>query len=265
MNLEKATGKAIEIVNATHREIFEDYISNNNSISIANKDGYEVVSETDKRASDFLIDRLGKAFPDIPVISEESPPETFKNVPDIFWLIDPIDGTFNFIRRIPYSSVSVSLISEGSPVIGITKDIFNGDIYHAYLNGGFYKNGSKTRRVVITNQKILSTGFKPSNPGLHQRHMLNLVKVFHHFSDIRRFASACLDLCLLCEGKLNVVFEVLRAWDCYAGIIMAEETGLKSYISADNIPLDNDAYFICGEEELVDAICKEADLSIDSG
>jgi myo-inositol-1(or 4)-monophosphatase len=262
-DLQKMTGQVTEIVNATHRDVFGSSPETITGIATELKDGHELVSEYDRRASDLLIERLRHAFPGIAAVSEESPPGTFDNLPEIFWLIDPLDGTMNFVRGIPYASISVSLVTKGKPVIGVTRAIFNGDIYHAFQGGGFFKNGEAVRRKRNDGDcKILSTGF-PHQLSLHTRHLKNLNAVFHHFTDIRRFASCCLDMCLLCEGKLDVLFEIVRPWDFYAGVVMAEETGLKYHLTTHEGPFDRSVYFVCGDDSLVDAIVRESDLSLD--
>lgn len=258
MDLENMASEVIEIVNSTHQNIFQDSLDWKN-ISTVMKGDNELVSEYDEYASDFLTNQLRIAFPDIAVISEESSPDTFTNVPDQYWLIDPIDGITNFVRGIPFASISISLVDAGSPVIGITKNIFSGDIYHAYQGGGFYKNSTRIQRKTNEEMKILSIGF-PHKPSLRPIHLRNFNSVFNHFTEVRRFGSCCLDLCLLCEGKFNAVFEILKSWDFYAGIVMAKEVGLKYHIAEKDIPLDQDVYFICGEEEQVDYILEETSL-----
>ena len=261
MNLENASKRVIEVIELARRDVFGGYLEQRRDISPEFKDGGEPVTELDRVSSTFLISQLDKAFPGIEAVSEESPPEAFHQIPDRFWLIDPLDGTVNFIRGIPYCAISISLVESGKPVLGVTQNLLNGDTYYAYSGGGVYKNGWRIQRIGHENNKILSTGF-PHARTLHAQHLSNLKSVFPYFSDIRRFASPCLDLCLLCEGCFDCVFEILKSWDFYAGQVTAKEVGLNMYITPSNKPLNQDVYFICGEEALVDRIREEADLLI---
>jgi myo-inositol-1(or 4)-monophosphatase len=255
------TSQVVKIVDSTRHEIFGDLAGWDGITDVATKEHSELVTEFDIRSSNCLIDRLSRNFQGVPVISEESPASAFPDLPDLFWLIDPLDGTLNFIRGIPYVSISVSLVQNGLPVIGVTGDIFTGNDYYAYDGGGFYRNGLQLRREKNPSGTILSTGVCHDR-SLHARHINNVSAVFRHFTDFRRLGGACLDLCFLCEGKFNAMFEILKPWDCYAGMVMAREVGLTVFVPKPVKVINKELYFVCGEKELVELIKRDADLDL---
>ena len=261
-DLEHITKKAAEIIDLAWLDVFADHLKSQKSLTIELKHGYEVVSEVDKLSSEFLIERLEKILPGVPAISEESPPEAFRRTPERFWLIDPLDGTQNFIRGIPHATICVSLVEAGIPVIGVTKNIYTGDLYYAWQGGGFYRNRARAYRVPNSDGKtILSTGFA-HDKSLHAQHLRNLIAVLPHFTDMRRFASFGMDMCWLCEGRLDASFEILAPWDFYAGWAMAKQVGLVCHVSGGEAPLDRRRYFVCGDQETVDFIRGVCDLTI---
>jgi myo-inositol-1(or 4)-monophosphatase len=258
MELERTTREITRIVEDIRRTVFAS--APGGRVDSEMKGGYEVVTEYDKRSSDMLIKELAKAFPGIPAMSEESPASDFDLIPHECFLIDPLDGTMNFVRGLPYSSISVSFVENGKPVIGVTANISSDETFWAWQSGGFWKNGRRVKRIKYPGM-ILGTGFAYETE-VHPQHLANINRIFSRFTDMRRLASFCLDQCYLSEGKLDAVFEMVKPWDFFAGIVMAEESGLVTHIAEPLKSLSQQVYFISGEREIVDYIKQRTDFII---
>ncbi len=182
------------------------------------------VSEVDMESERAVRAILHDAAPDIPVHGEEEGGERG----DLEWLVDPLDGTANFLHRFPVVGVSVALVSSGQPIVGVVHAPMLGDTYTARRGGGAFCNG---RRLHVSarppGQAILATGtpFRAKDTRLGQ-----YVDVFERalraFEDLRRAGAASLDLCWTAAGSFDGYFEqALGPWDVAAGVLLVREAG----------------------------------------
>jgi myo-inositol-1(or 4)-monophosphatase len=182
------------------------------------------VSDADTASERAVRSVLAAAAPDLPVHGEEEGGERGR----IGWLVDPIDGTTNFLHRFPVVGVSVALVDDGQPIVGVVHAPLLGDTYTARVGGGAHRNGTPIRVSERTpSQSVLATGtpFRAKQTRLRE-----YVRVFERamlaFEDLRRAGAASLDLAWTAAGVFDGYFEqALGPWDVAAGALLVREAG----------------------------------------
>lgn len=195
------------------------------------KGSADLVTTYDVKIEQFLTPKLKKLYPDETIIGEES----YEGVefPENGIFIDPIDGTTNFVHRLPYVGISVGIWRDGEAYeAGVYNPILD-EMYYAKKGEGAFWNG-KPLHVSTTKElqnALLATGFpytKSSSPmdlGFVLNSMTNLLPKIR---DIRRYGSASLDLCMVGRGVFDGFYEInLKPWDVAAGILIVTESGGK--------------------------------------
>jgi myo-inositol-1(or 4)-monophosphatase len=189
--------------------------------------GTDMVSEMDKAAERLIVDRLLGARPDDGVLGEEGADRQGSS--GIRWVIDPLDGTTNYLYRHPGFSVSIAAEQDGRAVAGIVVDIPSGDVYRAVRGGGATCNGAPIAVSEETDlsRALVATGF--GYRAVERRHQGEvLARIIGDIRDIRRMGSAALDLCSLASGRVDAYYELrLAPWDFAAGALIAQEAGAE--------------------------------------
>jgi myo-inositol-1(or 4)-monophosphatase len=207
-----------------------DYILNlshgRRDIDFSTKDLNSLVTEFDIASENFLIDKLYQLIPEATFLTEEN--TVTANKSGLYWIIDPIDGTTNFIHKIPFWGISVALCKEGQIVMGAVADISNHAIYAAELSKGAFKNNVKIG--VSTRSKLedslIATGFPYYDFGKTDAYLTVLQYFMEHTRGIRRCGAASLDLCYTATGSFDGFFEYgLSSWDVAAGALIVQEAG----------------------------------------
>jgi myo-inositol-1(or 4)-monophosphatase len=191
----------------------------------------DLVTTYDVKIEKFLTPKLQKLYPDDAIIGEES--FEGNKFPENGIFVDPIDGTTNFVHRLPYVGISVGIWRNGEPVeAGVYNPILD-EMYYAKKGEGAFYNG-KPLHVSSTDKlqnALLATGFpytKNSSPidlGFVLNSMTNLLPKIR---DIRRYGAASLDLCMVGRGVFDGFYEInLMPWDVSAGILIVKEAGGK--------------------------------------
>jgi myo-inositol-1(or 4)-monophosphatase len=182
------------------------------------------VSATDTASERAVRDVLLDAWPDFPVFGEEEGGERA----EVGWLVDPLDGTANFLHGLPVVGVSVALVADGTPVVGVVHAPMLGDLYTATRGGGAWCNGAPIRvSTRSVDQAICATGF----PFRKKTERLGeYFPVFERalvtFEDLRRAGAASLDLTWTAAGVFDGYFEqALGPWDVAAGALLVREAG----------------------------------------
>jgi len=197
----------------------------------------DVVTVMDQRAQDLLRERLRSARPDDGFLGEEEGGGT--GTSGITWVVDPIDGTVNYLYGIPAYAVSVAAVvgdattpGRWRPVAGAVVDPERGHLFHARLGGGAWRvaEGTEPERLRVGDQSDLSHALVGSGFGYEARVRVwqarVLLEVIPHIRDIRRIGSAALDLCHVADGALDAYFERgLNQWDMAAGWLVVTEAG----------------------------------------
>jgi myo-inositol-1(or 4)-monophosphatase len=187
----------------------------------------DYVTVTDRAAEEAIAASLRTAHPRIPLVGEER-----GGVPaDRYWLVDPLDGTANFLHRFPVVGVSIALIQGGRPVVGVVHAPFLGETFWATAGGGSFaerRGSTKTLSVSarLPSEAVLATGFPFRRKQLVPRHLAAVRACLERFEDLRRPGAASLDLAWVAAGVFEGFFELnLSPWDVAAGALLVEEAG----------------------------------------
>ena len=192
---------------------------------VEEKNRNDFVTDTDKLSEKMIKETLMRAFPDIGLLAEESG-KTLSS--DTFWIIDPLDGTTNFIHGYPSIGVSIALMERGRVVIGLVYDPLREELFEAIRGEGALCNGREIHvsGVQTLDECLLGTGF----PFRVHRYIDDYLEVFKelflHCRGIRRAGAAVLDLSHVASGRLDGFWELyLKPWDMAAGALIIEEAG----------------------------------------
>jgi myo-inositol-1(or 4)-monophosphatase len=188
-----------------------------------------LVSEADEESEKLITRILTEAFPDIPVLGEEGAAlEGHYVVPDTAWIVDPLDGTTNYIHGFSVFCISIGLRFKGEIVAAVIDAPVLNDTYWAHQGGGAFLNGEPLRVSERDQLKdaLLSTGFYPHNrPDLEEQ-----IRIFSDLvgdvRGVRRPGAAAYDLCMVAQGVFDGFWEKnLKPWDTAAGILLVKEAG----------------------------------------
>jgi myo-inositol-1(or 4)-monophosphatase len=229
MNLQQIEKEMMEISREVGEFIREEGAAFDRS-HIEQKDGFNnLVSYVDKEAERKLVKALSKVVPQAGFITEEGTVEQSKQH-EFNWIIDPLDGTTNFLHGLPIFAVSVGL-SRGQDIIaGVVHHIVRNECFHAIEGAPAYCNDQEIRVSAISTlqESLLATGF-PYYHSQNQDSYLDIIKDFLEKSHgIRRLGSAAIDLAYVACGRLEGFFEYnLNAWDVAAGTLIVQQAGGK--------------------------------------
>lgn len=186
------------------------------------------VTVYDKATEDFLIKEISAKLPEAKFVAEEKENDYSIFESELVFIIDPIDGTTNFIRKFSHSSISVGAISHGKPIFGAVYNPYLDEMFHAEAGKGAYLNGKR----IHTSQRgiseaLFSFGSSPYYKKELSKKSFDLAhKLFCECADLRRLASAALDLCYVAMGRIDMFFEYrLAPWDFAAGMLIVTEAG----------------------------------------
>lgn len=186
----------------------------------------DMVSEMDRAAESLIVGRLATERPHDAILAEEGAESAGST--GIRWVIDPLDGTTNYLYGIPAWSVSIAVEADGRPLAGAVRDPSRGDTFSALAGQGSFRNGLRLapRPVPTLDRALIGTGFGYDSARRAAQAAL-LPAVLPEVRDIRRFGSAALDLCWVGAGELDGYFEAgLAPWDLAAGSLVAREAGI---------------------------------------
>ncbi len=221
-------------------------------LTIVSKAAYDFVSEADRYAEQAIIDEIRKYFPKHSILGEEL--GELVGDKDLQWVIDPLDGTTNFLHGFPQYAISIALLDKGVITYGVVFDPFKDELWYASKGGGAFLNSkrirvSKTKNMAHT---LIGTGFPFKQPE-HLDTYLAMFKAIHPLtSGIRRAGSAALDLAYLASGRLDGFWEIgLNKWDIAAGVLLIQEAGGfisdfdggKGYLESGNVVAGNPSVY----------------------
>jgi myo-inositol-1(or 4)-monophosphatase len=197
------------------------------NLQVSVKGPSDYVSQADRKAEKIVKDELMKARPTYGFLGEES--EEIKGTDGAHrWIVDPLDGTTNFLHGIPQFAVSIALERNGEIVAGVVFNPATDELYTAEKGGGAFLND---RRLRVAARKELSDavvicGVPHLGRGNHGKFLVELRHVMGEVAGVRRFGSASLDLAYIAAGRCDGFWEVgLAAWDIAAGILLIKESG----------------------------------------
>ena len=195
------------------------------TLTIETKSKNDFVSEVDRQAEHEIIQTIRKAFPDHAILAEESGEQDGS---EFQWVIDPLDGTTNYLRQVPQYAVSIAIKQKGRLEHAVVFDPLKDELYSASRGSGAQLNG---RRIRVSNTKwlegaLLGTGFPFKNQKYLDVYMHTFREMMVPTAGIRRAGSAALDLAYVAAGRFDGFWEFdLNAWDMAAGILLIQEAG----------------------------------------
>lgn len=220
--------RLVEIVKEASEILKEGYYSSKDVNFKAKKD---LVTKYDVGVENFLKEKFASEFKDFSIIAEESDNANIEFKDSI--IIDPIDGTTNFVNGVPHCAISVGVYKDKKAIMGVVYNAVLDELYTAKVGEGAYLNGEKLK-VSDENsfqRSLIATGF-PYTSGTDEDDLNfvinNLRNILPKCQDIRRLGAASLDLCYVAKGMYEAYYEInLKAWDVSAGILILGEAGGK--------------------------------------
>lgn len=212
----------------------------------------DFVSYVDKGSEKMLVERLSHILPEAGFNAEEG--TSTKKGLKYCWVIDPLDGTTNFLHGLHPYAISIALMEYDEVVAGLVYEVSGNETFVAWKNGGAWLNGraihvSKATKLA---NSLLATGFPYSDFTQLDQYMECLTYLCKHTQGIRRFGSAAMDLAYIACGRFDVFYEYgLHPWDIAAGIILVREaggqvsdfSGIEKNISGEEIVAANSSVF----------------------
>ena len=197
-------------------------------LKVATKGTNDFVTEVDQAAEEAIITTLLEAYPGHGILAEESGRERGARHSDYVWIIDPLDGTTNFIHGLPVYAVSIALAFRGRIEQAVVYDPSRNDLFYASKGRGAFLND---RRLRVSKRSrmadaLIGTGFPFRKGDNFKRYLKMFEEVMQHCAGVRRPGAAALDLCYVAAGWYDGFFETgLQPWDVAAGSLIVTEAG----------------------------------------
>jgi myo-inositol-1(or 4)-monophosphatase len=185
----------------------------------------DLVSYVDKKAEEMIIKDLLEILPGAGFIVEENSASGKK---EYNWIVDPLDGTTNFVHGVPCYAVSIALEHEGEIILGVVYEVTRNECFNAVKNGGAFLNNNPIRVSARQNLKesLIATGFPIYNFEKLDNYLATLKHLMQNTHGVRRIGAAAADLCYLAAGRMDAFFEYnLNPWDVAAGALIVYEAG----------------------------------------
>ena len=185
-----------------------------------------LVSYVDKQAEQMLVQKLSGVVPDAGFITEEN--TVTRQEKDYKWIVDPLDGTTNFVYGVPVYAVSVALTLKQKTLIGVVYEVGRDECFYAYLEGGSYLNGTPIKVSANTHLKnaLVATGFPYYDFDKNEAFFKTIEHLISNTQGLRRIGSAATDLAYVACGRFDGFFEhSLSPWDVAAGAFIVERAG----------------------------------------
>jgi myo-inositol-1(or 4)-monophosphatase len=197
-------------------------------LQVSIKGQNDFVTIADIKAQEIIHYELSKARENYGFLMEEGKSKIKINDTEFTWIIDPIDGTLNFMNGIPYFGISIALNHNDKLIAGVVYDPVHNDFYWAEEGVGAYLNDQRLRVANKTSldKSIIALGIPFLGRGDHKRHIKSQETVMSKVAGLRRFGAASLDLAYVAAGRVDGFWEYgLSPWDVAAGIILIREAG----------------------------------------
>jgi myo-inositol-1(or 4)-monophosphatase len=219
---------AVNILSLTVGEFIREQQSKIKASDVQTKSLNSLVSYVDVEAEKMLVSGLRELVPEAGFLTEEE--TTSQEKGDVFWIIDPLDGTTNFLHGLPVFAISIALMQHNEVVLGVVYEIGHDELFYAWKDGGAYLNESRifVSKTGPLKETLLATGFPYHDFSKMPQYMNLLQDCFRYSRGMRRIGSAATDLAYVAAGRFNGFFEYgLNPWDVAAGCILVTEAGGK--------------------------------------
>ena len=224
MNLEKLTSQVCKLANETGNFINNE-VNRLRSSDIETKSANNFVTYVDKQSEERLVEGLSLILPGSGFIAEENP---LLQAKELTWIIDPLDGTTNFIHGVPVYCISIALMDGSELIIGVIYEINQKECFYSWKGGDSYLNGREIEvsKTALIADSLFATGF-PYYDYSRLDSYLNFFRYMMQFSHgIRRLGSAAADLAYVACGRFDGFYEYgLSPWDVSAGALIVQNAG----------------------------------------
>ncbi len=186
----------------------------------------DLVSYVDKTAEEIIVDAVKNLLPDAGFLTEEN--TVAQASKEFTWIIDPLDGTTNFIHGMPSFAVSIALQQQDRIVLGVIYEITRDELFSAVVGNGAYMNDKKisVSKATYIDDSLFATGFPIHNFEKLQEYLAILNELMRNSHGLRRLGSAATDMAYVACGRCDGFFEYnLNPWDVAAGVIIVQEAG----------------------------------------
>jgi len=193
---------------------------------ISEKAKNDYVTDVDKKSEAIIKNHIRSHFKDHDILAEESAPERYSS--SFRWIIDPLDGTLNYIHGLPSFAISIALEIEGEMAVGLIYEPMRENVYSAIKGMGAYKNGGRMQVSGSGSMRtsLIATGFPFRIKDVIDTYLKAFRGLFMRATGLRRCGSACLDLAYTADGIFGGFFEIgLSPWDVAAGALIVKEAG----------------------------------------
>ena len=254
--------KLIKIIKKAGKILKNGYYSDKEVSFKAKKD---LVTKYDVAVENYLKEKFTKKFKEFNIIAEESDNANVEFNNSI--IIDPIDGTTNFVNGVPHTAISVGVYKNKKPYLAIVYNPILDELYEAKIGKGAFLNGKQLKVSDETElqKALLATGF-PYTSGSNEDDLNDVVKKIKDIlplcQDLRRLGSASIDLCLVARGTFEGYYEMnLKPWDVSAGVLILSEAGGKiTNINGGEYNLFEDKYIVATNGKIHDELIKNLNL-----
>jgi myo-inositol-1(or 4)-monophosphatase len=225
MNLEKITGQVVSLCQ-NNAAYIRQQLELLKAKDIELKDEHNFVTYVDRKSEEMLVEELSRIVPGSGFIAEESKygPESAS----LKWVIDPLDGTTNFIHGVPIFSISVALMQDQEVILGVVHEINRSESFYSWKGSKAFLNGKEIRvsSAATLYDSLLVTGFPYKRDDILDRYV-DLFKGFiKKTQDLRRLGSAAADLAFVASGRFEGFYEIgLSPWDVAAGVFLVRQAG----------------------------------------
>ncbi len=215
VNLSKAVGKFIK-----------DELTKVDESDIETKGIHNFVTYVDKKAEDTLVSQLKQLLPEAGFIAEEN--QTLLKKERFNWVIDPLDGTTNYIHKLPPFSISIALMDMDEVILGVIHEINLNETFYAWKGSKAYLNGTEiyVSKTKILKNSLIATGFPYYDYSNLTGYLKLLEELMKTTRGIRRLGSAAVDLAYVACGRFDLFYEYgLQPWDVAAGVLIVKQAG----------------------------------------
>lgn len=221
------------------------YFRSLESLTIESKGHQDLVSEADRDVETFIRKAIAERYPQDGIVGEEHAPTRGSSGYD--WVIDPIDGTANFVRGIPAWTVVIACTRNGVTQVGVIHEPCTGETFHGFRGGGAFLNGKPIKTSPATSLSQGAVGIGSSNRVSPAGVVRLIGLLFDNGGVFFRNASGALMLAYVASGRLlGYAEEHMNAWDCLAGMLLVEEAGGQAVEPDPDTVLPKGTIVICG-------------------
>lgn len=208
-------------------DVMLQYLDRLDRVRVKEKSINDLVSEVDLKAEQIIISTIHKAYPNHSILAEETGEQRLKE-DDYLWIIDPLDGTTNYLHGFPQFAVSIALAFKGKIEHGLIYDPFKKEVFSASRGRGAQLNANRIRVSSATqlSKSLLGTGIPSRNKDTLEKYMQTFGDICLSSAGIRRAGAGALDLAYVASGRLDGFWEYgLKPWDIAAGSLLVTEAG----------------------------------------